>query len=164
MNVTEKTRIFLPVHPKCKSLKPEILSVSYNFRGLRLENSTANVLTRAGYARELGEGGLHRLQSMQRKRQPGGHKRRFFQGQFCILEQPLTHSVMSKRTQVGFLSTTSAYASIPSSEGDTWPGVLPATQEKLFPGHFANHLPFPPLLEERELPIFCSVLHSRKQT
>lgn len=58
MNVTEKTRVFLPVHPKCKSLKPEILSVSYNFRELRLENSTANVLTHAGYARELGEGGL----------------------------------------------------------------------------------------------------------
>lgn len=58
MEVTEKTRVFLPVHRKCKSLKPEILSVSYNFRELRLENSTANVLTLGGDARERGEGGL----------------------------------------------------------------------------------------------------------
>lgn len=164
MNVTEKKRVFLPVHPKCKSLKPEILSVSYNFRELRLENSTANVLTLGGMLGNLEKGGLHRLQSMQRKKQLGGHKRRFFQGQFCILEQPLTRSVTSKRTQVGFLLTTSAYSSIPSSKGDTWPGDLPTTQERLFPGHFANHLPSPPLLEERELPIFCSVWHSRKQT
>lgn len=39
-------------------MKSEILSVSYNFREPRLENSTANVLTLAGDAREPGEGGL----------------------------------------------------------------------------------------------------------
>lgn len=52
-------------------MKPEILSVGYNFRELKLENSTANVLTLAGDARELGEGGLTQV-AVDAKEEPTG--------------------------------------------------------------------------------------------
>lgn len=61
MNVTGKTHVFLPVHPKCKSLEPEVLSVRSNFRELCLDSSTTSGLTPGGDARGLGEGGLAQI-------------------------------------------------------------------------------------------------------
>lgn len=66
----------------------------------------------------------------------------FFKDNFAFWSRLLTRSVMSKRTQVGFLLPTSAYSPIPSSKGHPCPGDLPTTQGKLFPGHLANALFF----------------------
>lgn len=145
MNTTEKICIFLPVHPKCKSLNEEILSLSYNFRELRLESRTCWPL---GDARELAEGGLTQV-AVDAKEETTGRAQEVF-SRTVLHFGAASYSVISKRTQVGFLSTASAYSPIPSSKGEPGWGIY-------LPGQFANHVPLPPLLEETGLPVFCSV-------
>lgn len=73
-----KHAVFLPVHPKCKSLKPEILSVSYNFRDLRgLKAAVQMSWPLGGDTRECGEGGLAQV-AVDAKEETTGRASGFF--------------------------------------------------------------------------------------
>lgn len=151
MKATEKT-CFLPVHPKYKSLKPEILSVSYNFRELWLESNTATALTLGGAGEE---GGLHRLEAMLRKEQLGWQEKVFSRTilpfgaasySFCDEREP--------RNSSGICTDYFCMALFPAQE-TLVRGILPPVQEELSPGHTAHRPPSSLLPEEREPPHFA---------
>lgn len=76
----------------------------------------------------------------------GEHRRRFFQGQFCISKQPVT-SVSQGRTQVGFLPTTSAWLRSQQSRHLSGPFAYSAGQAAPWAG--CKSSPSPVLLERR---------------
>lgn len=145
MNVAGKTHIFLPVHPKCKSLKPEVLSVRSSFRELSLESSTTSALTPGGDARELGEGGLTQIAGDVKEQRRAPEKvfsriiLHFEAASYSVCDEQETSSEIS----INYLCIE------PSCQQQRrhLPGGLPTMQEKLFLGVKTSL--FPLLLEER---------------